>query len=36
MIAGLSGMNFQNMPELKWPLGYPVTVLTMAAIDVYL
>ena len=36
MIAGLYGMNFENMPELRWHLGYPVTLLVMAAIDVYL
>lgn len=28
-IAGLYGMNFENMPELKAPLGYPVTVVAM-------
>ena len=27
MIAGLYGMNFENMPELRWSLGYPVTLL---------
>jgi magnesium transporter len=36
MIAGLYGMNFENMPELRWHLGYPVTLLVMATIDVYL
>ena len=36
MIAGLYGMNFENMPELRWNLGYPVALLTMAVIDVYL
>ena len=36
MIAGLYGMNFENMPELRWSLGYPVALLTMAIIDVYL
>jgi len=36
MIAGLYGMNFDNMPELRWHLGYPVTLLVMATIDVYL
>jgi magnesium transporter len=36
MIAGLYGMNFENMPELRWNLGYPVTLLVMAAIDIYL
>jgi magnesium transporter len=36
MIAGLYGMNFENMPELRWSFGYPFTLLIMAAIDVYL
>jgi magnesium transporter len=36
MIAGLYGMNFENMPELRWHLGYPMTLLAMAAIDVFL
>jgi magnesium transporter len=36
MIAGIYGMNFQQMPELSWQWGYPASVATMAAIDVYL
>jgi magnesium transporter len=36
MIAGIYGMNFEYMPELKWALGYPVTVGVMAALDGYL
>ncbi len=36
MIAGLYGMNFANMPELKWAFGYPFAVGAMAAIDTYL
>jgi magnesium transporter len=36
MIAGVYGMNFENMPELKWAWGYPLTVAIMAAIDIYL
>jgi magnesium transporter len=36
MIAGLYGMNFEHMPELRWSFGYPLTLLAMAAIDVYL
>jgi magnesium transporter len=36
MIAGVYGMNFEHMPELRWGLGYPLTLLIMAAIDVYL
>jgi magnesium transporter len=36
MIAGLYGMNFQNMPELSWSYGYPVSIGVMAVIDAYL
>jgi magnesium transporter len=36
LIAGVYGMNFEQMPGLNWELGYPVTVFTMLAIDVYL
>jgi len=28
-VAGIYGMNFENMPELRSPLGYPITVLVM-------
>jgi magnesium transporter len=31
-IAGVYGMNFQNMPELRWTWGYPVVWLVMAVI----
>ena len=27
MIAGIYGMNFRFMPELGWPLGYPIVLL---------
>ncbi|MDN5934385.1 MAG: magnesium and cobalt transport protein CorA [Pseudonocardia sp.] len=30
LIAGIYGMNFDNMPELNWALGYPFAVLLMA------
>jgi magnesium transporter len=36
MIAGIYGMNFEHMPELKWALGYPLSLVVMAAIDGYL
>ena len=36
MIAGIYGMNFQNMPELKMAFGYPLAIAVMVAIDVYL
>jgi magnesium transporter len=36
MIVGIYGMNFDYMPELRSPYGYPVTLGVIAAIDVYL
>jgi magnesium transporter len=36
MIAGVYGMNFEYMPELRWAPGYPLTLAIMAAIDLYL
>lgn len=36
MIAGVYGMNFQYMPELKWHFGYPFSLLLMGGLDVYL
>jgi magnesium transporter len=36
MIAGVYGMNFEHMPELRWMFGYPVAVGAMVAIDSYL
>ncbi len=36
MIAGVYGMNFEHLPELRWYLGYPVALGSMIAIDVYL
>ena len=32
MIAGIYGMNFEHMPELKWQLGYPAVLAAMAAV----
>jgi magnesium transporter len=32
MIAGIYGMNFDDMPELHWDLGYPLVVTFMAAV----
>jgi magnesium transporter len=26
MIAGIYGMNFDNMPELHWHYGYPIVI----------
>lgn len=31
-IAGLYGMNFEHMPELKWQYGYPLIVAIMIAV----
>jgi magnesium transporter len=36
MIAGVYGMNFQNMPELGWAYGYPLALASMVVIDLYL
>lgn len=36
MIAGIYGMNFQFMPELQWPWGYPAAMLVMAGVCLYL
>lgn len=36
MIAGVYGMNFEHMPELRWQLGYPLTIGTMVALDLFL
>jgi len=36
MIAGVYGMNFDYMPELKWTFGYPLAVGAMVAIDAWL
>jgi magnesium transporter len=36
MIVGVYGMNFDYMPELRSPYGYPMTLGVMAAIDAYL
>jgi magnesium transporter len=36
LIAGIYGMNFEHMPELRWKYGYAVTLGFMVAIDVYL
>jgi magnesium transporter len=36
MVAGVYGMNFNNMPELQWAYGYPAAVAAMVLIDLYL
>lgn len=34
LIAGIYGMNFRNMPELGWRLGYPLALLSMVVFTV--
>jgi magnesium transporter len=29
LVASIYGMNFESMPELKWPWGYPFAILLM-------
>ena len=36
LIAGIYGMNFEHMPELRWVFGYPLALGLMAAVDGYL
>lgn len=35
-IAGIYGMNFENMPELAWQWGYPLVLLLMVTICFFL
>jgi magnesium transporter len=32
MVAGIYGMNFEHMPELRWELGYPAALALMAVV----
>ncbi|MFF9202283.1 magnesium/cobalt transporter CorA [Streptomyces sp. NPDC014986] len=36
MIAGVYGMNFDHMPELRWAWAYPAVIALMAAMEVLL
>jgi magnesium transporter len=36
MIAGIYGMNFEHMPEIEWVFGYPLALISMFLIDLYL
>jgi magnesium transporter len=36
MFAGIWGMNFEHMPELRWQLGYPAALAVMATVVVLL
>jgi magnesium transporter len=35
-VAGIYGMNFRHMPELRWELGYPGVILLMALFCTFL
>ncbi|WP_156216800.1 magnesium and cobalt transport protein CorA [Actinomadura litoris] len=35
-IAGIYGMNFTHMPELKWSFGYPLVILVIVSISAFL
>ncbi len=32
LLAGIYGMNFRHMPELDWPVGYPLVLVVMVVI----
>jgi len=34
LVAGIYGMNFDHMPELRWQLGYPFALAIMATITI--
>ena len=36
LIAGVYGMNFDHMPDIKWLFGYPMALALMLGIDMYL
>ncbi|MDN3239720.1 magnesium and cobalt transport protein CorA [Glycomyces tritici] len=36
IVAGIYGMNFDDMPELHWALGYPLSLVLMALVCVLL
>lgn len=36
MLASVWGMNFEDMPELKWQFGYPLALLSMITLGVVL
>lgn len=36
LMAGVWGMNFKHMPELEWQWGYPIALLSMVGIGVFL
>jgi magnesium transporter len=36
LVASIYGMNFEHMPELSWPIGYPLALGTMLGISGWL
>jgi magnesium transporter len=36
MVAGIYGMNFDVMPELRWRFGYPVVLVTLIGFSLFL
>ena len=36
LVAGIYGMNFDNMPELHWAFGYPLALVLMAGVSLTL
>ena len=34
LVASIYGMNFEHMPELGWPLGYPFALALMVLLGV--
>ena len=36
LLAGVYGMNFKYMPELEWHWGYPLIMLFMAFIGIFM
>jgi magnesium transporter len=36
VLAGIYGMNFADMPELGWSFGYPLVMIVMFLLSVYL
>lgn len=36
LVAGVYGMNFRGMPELEWPLGYPLALVAMLGLSTVL
>ena len=36
LIAGIYGMNFDEMPELRWAFGYPAAIGSMVVLTIVL